>query len=55
MVNENEPFEIEHGGNAFMMIRRDCFEALKPHTPIYTNGGRSLPDGVEIKDYFRVR
>ena len=54
MVNENEPFEIEHGGNAFMMIRRDCFEALKPHTPIFTNGGRSLPDGVEIKDYFRV-
>ena len=42
MVDENEPFEIEHGGNAFMMIRRDCFETLKPHTPIYTNGGRSL-------------
>ena len=29
MVDENEPFEIEHGGNAFMMIRRDCFETLK--------------------------
>ena len=54
MVNENEPFEIEHGGNAFMMIRRDVFETLKPHTPIYTNGGRSLPDGVEIFDYVRV-
>ena len=54
MVNENEPFEIEHGGNAFMMIRRDVFETLKPHTPIYTNGGRSLPDDVEIYDYFRV-
>ena len=36
MVDENEPFEIEHGGNAFMMIRRDVFETLKPHTPIYT-------------------
>ena len=54
VVDENEPFEIEHGGNAFMMIRRDVFETLKPHTPIYTNGGRSLPDGVEIYDYFRV-
>ena len=54
MVDENTPFEIEHGGNAFMMIRRDVFETLKPHTPIYTNGGRSLPDGVEIYDYFRV-
>jgi len=54
MVDENEPFEIGHGGNAFMMLRRDVFETLKPHTPIYTNGGRSLPDGVEIYDYFRV-
>ena len=54
MVDENEPFEIEHGGNAFMMIRRDVFETLKPHTPIYTNGGKSLPDGIEIYDYFRV-
>ena len=54
MVDENEPFEIEHGGNAFMMLRRDVFETLKPHTPIYTNGGASLPDGCEIYDYFRV-
>ncbi len=54
MVDENEPFEIEHGGNAFMMLRRDVFETLKPHTPIYTNGGRSLPDDIEIYDYFRV-
>jgi hypothetical protein len=54
MEDEETPFEIEHGGNAFMMIRRDCLEALAPNTPIYTNGGRSLPDGVEIKDYFRV-
>ena len=54
MVDENTPFEIEHGGNAFMMLLRDVFETLKPHTPIYTNGGRSLPDGVEIYDYFRV-
>ena len=29
MVDENEPFEIEHGGNAFMMLRRDVFETLK--------------------------
>ena len=54
MVDENTPFEIEHGGNAFMMLRRDVFETLKPHTPIYTNGGRSLPDDIEIYDYFRV-
>ncbi len=33
MVDENTPFEIEHGGNAFMMIRRDVFETLKPQLP----------------------
>lgn len=54
MEDEETPFEIEHGGNAMMLIRRDCLEALAPHTPYYTNGGRSLPDGIEIKDYFRV-
>ena len=54
MEDEETPFEIEHGGNAMMMIRRDCLEALAPHTPYYTNGGASLPDGIEIKDYFRV-
>jgi hypothetical protein len=54
MEDEETPFEIEHGGNAFMMIRRDVFEELAPYTPIYTNGGASLPDGSEIRDYFRV-
>ena len=54
MEDEETPFEIEHGGAAFMMIRRDVFENLKPHTPIYTNGGASLPNGSEIHDYFRV-
>ncbi len=54
MEDENTPFEIEHGGCAFMMIRRDVFEELSPHTPVYTNGGASLPDGVEVKDFFRV-
>lgn len=54
MEDENEPFEIEHGGAAFMMIRRDVFENLKPHTPIYTNGGASVAPGEEIHDYFRV-
>jgi len=54
MVDEETPFEIEHGGNAMMMIRRDCFEELAPHTPYYTNGGASLPDGEKILDFFRV-
>lgn len=54
MEDEETPFEIEHGGNAMMMIRRDCLEELAPHTPYYTNGGASLPDGEKILDFFRV-
>lgn len=54
MNSENEPFEIEHGGGAFMMIRRDAFEKLIPHTPTYTNGGRSIAPGEEVFDFFRV-
>jgi hypothetical protein len=54
MVSEDEPFEIEHGGAAFMMIKREVFEALIPHTPTYINGGRSVPPGAEVHDFFRV-
>ena len=54
MEDEETPFEIEHGGNAMMMIRRDCLEELAPYTPYYTNGGASLPDGEKILDFFRV-
>jgi hypothetical protein len=28
MEDEETPFEIEHGGNAMMMIRRDCLKHL---------------------------
>jgi hypothetical protein len=51
MEDEETPFEIEHGGNAFMMVRRDCLETLEPHTPIYTNGGRSLQ--INPSEYVR--
>ena len=54
MEDEETPFEIEHGGGAFMMIHRNVFETLKPHTGIYTNGGASVAPGAEIYDYFRV-
>lgn len=54
MIDENEPFEIEHGGAAFMMIKREVFEQLISHTPTYVNGGRSIPAGEEVYDFFRV-
>ena len=54
MEDEETPFESEHGPNAKKQIRRDGIDALAPHTPYYTHGGASLPDGIENKDYFRV-
>lgn len=54
MIDENQPFEIEHGGAAFMMIQRKVFEDLIPHTQTYVNGGRSIPTGDEVYDFFRV-
>lgn len=54
MTNENTPFEIEHGGAAFMLIKREVFEKLIPHTPTYTNGGASIPAGEKVYDFFRV-
>jgi hypothetical protein len=54
MISSNEPFEIEHGGGAFMLIKREVFQALIPHTPTYINGGRSIPNGAEVHDFFRV-
>ena len=54
MENEDTPFEIEHGGAAFMLIKREVFEQLIPHTPTYTNGGVTIPNGTEIYDFFRV-
>lgn len=54
MISENEPFEIEHGGAAFMMIHRNVFEELIPTTPIYVSGGYTIPQGEEIYNFFRV-
>lgn len=54
MVSEDEPFEIKHGGGAFMMIRRDTFEKLIPHTPYYVNSGVTIPKEDKVYDFFRV-
>lgn len=54
MINENEPFEIRHGGAAYMMIKREVFESLIPYTPTYNNGGQSVPNGSNVYDFFRV-
>ena len=55
MVSPEQPFQVEHIGTGFMLIRRDVFEALAPHTQTYTNGGASIPPDEEVYDFFRVQ
>ena len=55
MVSPDQPFQVEHIGTGFMLIRRDVFEALAPHTQAYTNGGSSIPPDEEVYDFFRVQ
>lgn len=55
MVSPDQPFQVEHIGTGFMLIRRDVFEALAPHTQTYTNGGASIAPDEEVYDFFRVQ
>jgi len=55
MVSPDQPFQVEHIGTGFMLIRRDVFEGLAPHTQTYTNGGASIPPDEEVHDFFRVQ
>lgn len=55
MVSPDQPFQVEHIGTGFMLIRRDVFEDLMPHTQTYTNGGASIPPEEEVHDFFRVQ
>lgn len=54
MVRPEEPFQIKHGGTGFMLIRRDVFEDMMPHTGVYTNGGASIPPDAAVHDFFKV-
>lgn len=54
MVNPEEPFQVQYAGTGFMLINRDVFETLKPHSAVYTNGGETIPKGEEVYDFFPV-
>jgi hypothetical protein len=55
MVSPDVPFQVEHIGTGFMLIRRDVFEQLAKHTQTYTNGGASIAPEDEVHDFFRVQ
>jgi len=54
MTSPEKPFQVKHVGTGFMLIRRDVFEILEPHTGFYTNGGQSIQPGEKVRDFFRV-
>lgn len=55
MVDPNLPFQVEHIGTGFMLIRRDVFEKLKPHVGWYTNGGTTINPEDKVYDFFKVQ
>jgi hypothetical protein len=52
-IDEDTPFQIRHGGTAFMCIRRDVFTDLMAHTPTYT--GKVRDKYVDIYNFFQVQ
>lgn len=54
MKNENEPFEIAHGGCALMLIHRSVLDQLKPYTDYYVNGGATIANNKKVYNFFRV-
>ena len=53
-VRADEPAEIMAGGTGFMLIKREVFETLMPHTPQYTNDLPNLGMGTRIYDFFQT-
>lgn len=55
-VPYNEPCEIYNAGTGFLLIKREVFEKLQPHVPIYKNDvqdlGNTMQGQEEIHEYF---
>lgn len=54
MTSPDAPFQVEWAGTGFMLIRRDVFETMTPHTRQYVNGGDSVPKEDKVFDFFQV-
>ena len=53
MESIDKPFQVQWAGTGFMLIRRDVFETLIPHTRQYTNSGEGIGD-APVHDFFRI-
>jgi hypothetical protein len=54
MESPNTPFQVQWAGTGFMLIRRDVFEGLMPHTEQYTDGSETIPSDEPIYNFFKV-
>ena len=56
LVPLDKPFEIQHGGTGFMLIKREVFDTLKDKCPSYVHNMNDVNDnsnmGDKIIEYF---
>ena len=56
LVPLDKPFEIQHGGTGFMLIKREVFDTLKDKCPSYVHNMNDVNDnsnmGDKITEYF---
>ena len=51
-VPQNQPFEIAAGGTGIMLIKREVFEQMKDHVPIFRNDMAHMPGGKPVYRFF---
>jgi len=51
-VPQNQPFEVAAGGTGIMLIKREVFEKLKEHTPIFKNDMSHMAGGKPVHRFF---
>lgn len=48
----NEPFQVAAGGTGIMLIKREVFEKMKEHVPIFRNDMSHMPGGKPVHRFF---
>lgn len=51
-VPNNQPFEVAAGGTGIMLIKREVFEKMKDHVPIFRNDMSHMPGGKPVHRFF---
>lgn len=51
-VPKDKPFEVAAGGTGIMLIKREVFEQLKPHTPLFKNDMSHMKGGEPVYQFF---